>query len=86
MSMYIVDGKRLYLAALSRRMRELGYKAHVSHVTRVFSGERQPGPKFVEGMAVALEIPEAKAKAIIQASAEANRKQEEIPEWLPPEA
>lgn len=80
--MYVIDGKRLVESALARRMRELGYKAHPSHVSRVLNGERHPGQKFIEGMAKAMGITKDRAREIIRRTQEAAREHASLPSWL----
>jgi len=75
----IYNGKLLVLSSLARAMNRVGYKVHVSHVSRVLRGEREPSSDFVQALCKVLGFTVKEAKVFIDQVAEALREVDNLP-------
>jgi len=79
---YVFGGKLLVLSALARAMTKKGYRVHVSHVSRVFHGERPPTKEFVDAVAKVLGMSRSEANRLIEQAVEATKEFNRMPKLV----
>jgi transcriptional regulator with XRE-family HTH domain len=63
-------------------MTKLGYRISVSHVSRIFNGERDATSEFLETLAKVLGMTKTQAKALVEDIRAANKAYRKMPEMV----